>query len=511
MGVFASVAWSADLTTQYGGGSVTGSVSYSTLVPAKVFDDLPATDVNGRWLSLGKTGWVQYQFPGGQSFLVGSYKLWNLTVHSVASRAPKDFNLAGSNDGTTWTVLDSRVGETGWTDAEPRLYFIGNPTTAYSHFRLTITANNGDTTYTGLSELELFEQAQDPPTAASAPSPADGAVDVYPKGTLRWTNGTGVMSNRVYMGQSQVLDETDLLGVTGSAELGYLALSGESEYFWRVDGVNPYGTTTGTVWRFTSDALPPEHVAYDGFEAYSTGPLAGDGTVGDGWTAPWTATTSAVQVVAASMRYAAGDVSVDGGDKAVSYPYLPGDTRPVFRTFDQIGYGPAYFSLLVRGSGMEVDVHSFALRDSSFDGRGDGIAESGGVNFGRGVSDSGPGYILAEVSYGDNARQRVATPVAPENNQTYFVVVRLLRSPTSNEYETVDVLVNPMSATEPATGWTTANSALCQAMGLRQFILRVAVMDVGDWLQFDELRIGTTYEAVVPKAIPSRSTLITVW
>jgi hypothetical protein len=209
------------------------------------------------------------------------------------------------------------------------------------------------------------------------------------------------------------------------------------------------------------------------------------------------------------MSYASGDVRVEGGGKAVRYPHFATDTRPLSRPFEPVGYGTAYFSMLVRGSGMQNDVHSFALRDSAFPAGGDGIAESAGFDFGRGGSDTGTPYIMAEISYYDNARTRVATPVAVANDTTYFVVARLRRSPGNNEYEAVDVLVNPSSATEPETGWTTAANAGNSAMTLRQFILRTAVTEPGDWVQFDEGRIGTTYEAVVPRA--EKMTVIRVW
>lgn len=501
-------AWCADLTTQYGGGTATGSVSHASFPPSKAFDDLPATDTNGRWLSVGTTGWVQYRFPGGQAYAVGSYTIWNLTLHSVTTRAVKDFHLSGSNDGTAWTVLDTRTGQTGWADAESRTYTLATPSDAYAYYRLTVTANNGASDYTGLGELELFAPVYDPPGAATAPSPTNGAVNVYPVGKLRWTTGLNSVSNHVYLGVTSELTETDLFDVTAGSELPYGLLPGLTEFHWRVDGHNPYGVTTGAVWRFTTPALPAALVAYDGFETYAAGALHGAGATGSGWEAAWSATTG-VQVVEDAMSYRSGDVRVEGGGKAVRYPYFADDLRPLSRAFEPIGYGTAYFSMLAKGAGMQNDVHSFALRDSAFPAGGDGIAESAGFDFGRGGSDTGTPYLLAEISYYDNKRERVATPVAVTNDVTYFVVARLRRSPGNNEYEAVDVLVNPSSTTEPGTGWTTAANAGSSAMTLRQFILRTAVMDPGDWVQFDEVRVGTTYAAVVPKA--ESMTVIRVW
>src|SRR5690606_11395885 len=103
-----------------------------------------------------------------------------------------------------------------------------------------------------------------PPALATAPFPADEANGASPVGTLRWSTGLNAVTNRVYLGLAGTLAEEDFLGASSAAELPYGLLEGATEYFWRVDGQNLYATTTGTVWRFTTVAFPPEHVAYDG-------------------------------------------------------------------------------------------------------------------------------------------------------------------------------------------------------------------------------------------------------
>ena len=89
---------------------------------------------------------------------------------------------------------------------------------------------------------------------ASNPHPADGATDIDINADLSWTAGADATSHDVYFGTSspppfirnQILATFD----PGTMVKG-------TTYFWRVDEVNPWGTTTGTVWSFTTESGPP--------------------------------------------------------------------------------------------------------------------------------------------------------------------------------------------------------------------------------------------------------------
>lgn len=114
-----------------------------------------ATNTWATFLGLYANCWVQRQTPS--AILVGAYRI----VHNNGSgRAPNTFELQGSNDGSSWATLDSRAGQTGWASSgtvETRYFTVPNPTTAYFYHRLSITANNGDTNYTTVNELELLQ------------------------------------------------------------------------------------------------------------------------------------------------------------------------------------------------------------------------------------------------------------------------------------------------------------------------------------------------------------------
>lgn len=96
--------------------------------------------------------WVQIQLPVG--IPITSYTIYNSS--SWTGRAPKDFKLAGSNNGTTWTLIDTQTGITSWASSTTSLTFTpSTQTTAYTYFRLCVNYTNGLDYYLSIGELIL--------------------------------------------------------------------------------------------------------------------------------------------------------------------------------------------------------------------------------------------------------------------------------------------------------------------------------------------------------------------
>lgn len=70
-----------------------------------------------------------------------------------ATYDPSDWTLEGSNDNSSWTLLDTRSGETFPTNQQVNVYPVNN-NTSYQYYRLTL---NNSTGITYLSEVEMFE------------------------------------------------------------------------------------------------------------------------------------------------------------------------------------------------------------------------------------------------------------------------------------------------------------------------------------------------------------------
>ena len=493
-----------DLTTPTGG-TITYADSLDGYLGPKAFDDGFPLTTGGRWLprySALPNAYVTYAFNDASNRVVSAYKVWNLVTYNWTGRAPKDFTLQGSSNGVDWVVMDTRTGETGWGDGEARLYIFTN-TVPYSHFKFNISANNGATDYTGVSELELFESAAEdaPPDQAIVPSPVNGDPNADLLEVLSWTPDGTAESHAVYFGTDTDFTVDELITNTTSTVCLTEYLDFETTYYWRVDSSNQFGVTTGTVWSFTTTTTDPEFVAYDGFEEYTQGLLNGQGAAGDGWTIPWAAFTTGVEVAEVSLSYKAGDVQVDGGTQAVEFVGIE-RTDAIRRIFTTLQGSNVYFSALVQRKAPIVgdQLLTVGLKDQS---------AGGSVDNGLGFDFGYPGgKINAEIHASGEARIRVSTGVSVVSNQTYFIVSRLSRGGENSEFEIVDVLVDPTSATEPETGWTRAELAAAASPVIDKLNVRTYFVADGEVEYLDEIRIGTTYESVVPRRIENGTLIL---
>ena len=89
----------------------------------------------------------------------------------------------------------------------------------------------------------------DKPDPAHSPSPADGAGGVGIESDLGWTAGDGATSHDVYFGTAS---PPAFQGNQGTTVHDPGTLLNGTTYYWRIDEVNTNGTTTGTVWSFTT-------------------------------------------------------------------------------------------------------------------------------------------------------------------------------------------------------------------------------------------------------------------
>jgi len=103
------------------------------------------------WFYKGTTGWLQYDL--GHTERVQSYAI--RSTSGQVPRDPKDWQFQGSNDGATWTTLDTQSNQAFAQRLELKTYTIANPA-SYRYYRLNVTANNGDVVFTDLGEFELL-------------------------------------------------------------------------------------------------------------------------------------------------------------------------------------------------------------------------------------------------------------------------------------------------------------------------------------------------------------------
>ena len=146
----ASGTFKLTVTAPVGGAATASTQNAPNESAAMAFDGSTST----KWYNQGggNTGWLQYQFANGGAFAVTAYKI--SSANDVPGRDPKSWQVLGSNDGSTWTVIDAQTGQTFAARYQTNSYACVN-TTTYQYYRLNVTQNNGDATGIQLSEWQL--------------------------------------------------------------------------------------------------------------------------------------------------------------------------------------------------------------------------------------------------------------------------------------------------------------------------------------------------------------------
>ena len=131
--------------SSYGSASFFGTIHY--YFPHAAIDG----NSNSWYTDNTSTGWWQYDFGTGNETVIKKYRIKGIGGPAFF---PFNWTFEGSNDASTWTVLDTRTGSGGlinnvWVD------FDFSNTTAYRYYRVNISANGG-AVYVGFEEIELI-------------------------------------------------------------------------------------------------------------------------------------------------------------------------------------------------------------------------------------------------------------------------------------------------------------------------------------------------------------------
>jgi hypothetical protein len=117
--------------------------------------------VNTKWLAtfIPGSSWLAYDFGGETVYTATTYRI--ASANDGQTRDPKNWILQGSNDGVSWTGVDTRTNQSFATRNTYATYTIASPV-GYKRYRLLFQENNGSTeTYLGgtaliqLSEFDL--------------------------------------------------------------------------------------------------------------------------------------------------------------------------------------------------------------------------------------------------------------------------------------------------------------------------------------------------------------------
>ncbi|MFJ1925652.1 GH92 family glycosyl hydrolase [Streptomyces sp. NPDC088131] len=148
----------------------------------EVKENLVDGESGTKWLSFKPTAWAEFDL--SEPVKVVTYALTSADDH--AERDPKDWTLQGSQDGKSWTDLDSRTGQAFSERFQTKSYDFTTDK-AYQHFRLDITKNNGAADATQLADVQF----SDGDTSAPAPDDMRSQIDRGPSGSPTAKAGAG--------------------------------------------------------------------------------------------------------------------------------------------------------------------------------------------------------------------------------------------------------------------------------------------------------------------------------
>ncbi|MET0496004.1 MAG: GH92 family glycosyl hydrolase, partial [Actinoplanes sp.] len=176
-------------------------------------------DPNTKWLVDTPTSWAQYKLDAPAEAV--KYSL--TSANDAPERDPRDWNLQGSTDGSTWATLDTRTGQSFDQRFQTKTFTITTPG-SYAYYRLNITGHPSGN-LTQLGDLELADanttapppgpmQSNIGPGPASSPTAKAGVgytgLKAFQIAGRHTAEGRGYSYNKVFDVDVAVTDDTEL-------------------------------------------------------------------------------------------------------------------------------------------------------------------------------------------------------------------------------------------------------------------------------------------------------------
>ncbi|MBV7529759.1 T9SS type A sorting domain-containing protein [Chitinophaga sp. sic0106] len=223
--------------TDFSGGIITDKYSVTGVEGnAKITDN----NIYSKYLTFNATTWVRYQSP--VSSVVTSYAV--TSANDAVTRDPKNWTFEGSNDGTNWTVLHSATNQV-FINRWQRLRYNFSNSTAYTYFRLNITANSG-ATIVQLAEWEIFGTGTGSPLIPAGPSALSGTGVSGNQIILNWTdNSSTETAMRIERSPNNTTWSLLRVAPANTTQLRDTGLNGGS-YYYRVRAENSSGNSAYT-------------------------------------------------------------------------------------------------------------------------------------------------------------------------------------------------------------------------------------------------------------------------
>jgi hypothetical protein len=230
-------------------------------------------------------------------------------------------------------------------------------------------------------------------------------------------------------------------------------------------------------------------IAHEDFESYAAGDLDANGSADNGWTDGWERTYgSNYSVVEQGLFYSNGDITINGGNRSV---LAIDDSSTINRSFEATSNDEIYFSFLFANpvAGFNSTLIGGHLSDNA-------TPTTTYAAIGK--------MATPEFSVRINAGgfDGVASTTTIGTNETYFLVGRVSKDGTDGDmddhYDRVELWINPSSLT-PGGPQVTMNNSMGVGSNITHFIFRMNTSAATMEYQMDEVRVGTSFGAVIPE------------
>jgi hypothetical protein len=227
--------------------------------PPSTADTEPAT-IGGRDCrtnkTLGNDQYIYLKVNNDWAFEGDKTEVW-ITMEYY-DNGTSNMNLKYDGTGGTWTVAFSfdKTDTNTWKSITQHVTdaYFGNRQNSGNDMR--IAGGSSAHFYVDKVTVSEYDPSPGPPDEALDPNPVDSATGIALDADLSWTAGSGATSHDVYFGTDSTPDSGEFKGNQSGVTYEPGTLSANTTYYWRIDEVNQYGTTTGPVWSFTTYGSP---------------------------------------------------------------------------------------------------------------------------------------------------------------------------------------------------------------------------------------------------------------
>ena len=298
---------------------------------AKAFDKKYYAD-DTRWIGHGSTFPQRAVWTFPVATVIDTVRIYNANAKGL-EQSPTVFTVAGSNDGDSWTELDSESG-VEWTGVKQFKTFGFANVTAYLKYRLEVTQVKDMTSSNGkrltITEIELY-RLNESTFAVSAETPTPGTDSFSVDWTLSAGDGVTAEAGLVLSAdETFATATTNSLGTALSAGTYTAVASGlepDTTYWWKIYADNGSGTLETAAKSVTTTGAP----------VLGTATAAVDGE---------TASFSVALATAAMENTLATSVSVFYGTDGETWTELAFGSASEAQTFSDsvqgLGYGVTY-------------------------------------------------------------------------------------------------------------------------------------------------------------------------